>query len=148
MSPERSYQRRQYLVDRRYQLRFATRIFLVVLAVALLSSLLSTALIWMTMYRPDLGLWTPLITSLIAIAITLLIEILLALLIAFVFGIRQSHRVVGPLNRMKRILEAIGMGDFSQRITLRHGDALEDLAKAINQMAESLQQRFPRPPTP
>ena len=148
MNPARSYQRRQYLVDRGYQLRFATRLFLAILAVALISSLLSTVLIWRNMYRPDLGLWTPLITSLIAIAVTLLIEILVALLIAFVFGIRQSHRVVGPLNRMKRILEAIGMGDFTQRITLRQGDALEDLAKAINQMAESLQQRFPRPPTP
>ena len=50
------------------------------------------------------------------------------------------------MNRLKRMLEAIGQGDFSQRITLRKGDALEDLAAAINRMAESLQQHSPRPP--
>ncbi len=45
---------------------------------------------------------------------------------------------------MKKLLEAIGNGDFSQRITLRDGDALEDLAKSVNAMAETLQKRLPR----
>ena len=146
MNPERPYKRKQYLVDRGYQLRFVTRVFVVVLLVAVVSSLISTALLWMNMYQPDLESHTPLIASLVAVATTLLFELLLAIPVVFFLGIRQSHRIVGPMNRLKRTLEAIGTGDFSQRITLRQGDALEDLAKSINQMAESLQQRFPRPP--
>ena len=146
MEPERPYKRKQYLVDRGYQLRFVTRVFMVVLAVAVTSSLISTSLLWLNMYRPDLESQTPLIASLIAVATTLLIELLLAIPIVFFLGIRQSHRIVGPMNRLKRTLEAIGTGDFSQRITLRQGDALEDLAKSINQLAESLGQRFPRSP--
>ena len=144
MSAERPYKRKQYLVDRGYQLRFVTRVFMVVLLVAVVSSLMSTSLLWTNMYRPDLDSQTPLIASMIAIATTLLIELLLAIPLVFFLGIRQSHRIVGPLNRIKRTLEAIGAGDFSQHITLRRGDALEDLAKSINQMAQSLQQRFPR----
>ena len=144
MDAERPYQRKQYLVDRAYQLRFVTRVFLVVLLVGVISSLLSTGLLWMNMYRPDLETHTPLIASLIAVASTLLIELLLAIPLVFFLGIRQSHRIVGPMNRLKRTIEAIGTGDFSQRIVLRQGDALEDLAKSINQMAESLGQRFPR----
>lgn len=146
MGAEQPYKRKQYLVDRAYQLRFVTRIFMVVLMVATVSSLLSTGLLYFNMYRTDLESRVPLISSFIAVAITLLIELLLAIPIVFVLGIRQSHRIVGPMNRIKRILEAVGNGDFSQRITLRQGDALEDMAKAINQMSESLQQRFPRPP--
>lgn len=144
-TPELPYKRKQYLVDRGYQLTFVTRVFMVVLAVAVASSLISTALLYTNMYRPDLPQQS-LISSLIAVATTLLIELLLAIPIVFFLGIRQSHRVVGPMNRLRRILEAIGAGDFSQRIILRQGDALEDLAKSVNQMAEALQKRFPRSP--
>ncbi len=146
MSTPQFQKRRQYLVDRDYQLRFVTRIFTIVLAIAVLSSLLSSALLWLNTYRvnPESSIY--LIASLAAVAITLLIELLVAIPIVLYVGIRQSHRVVGPMSRLKHTLEAIGRGDFSQRITLRQGDVLEDLATAINQMAESLQQRFPRTP--
>ena len=144
MSPEPPYKRKQYLVDRAYQIRFVTRIFTVVLAVGVISSLLSTSLLWMNMYRPELGSTTLLVGCLVAVAVTLLIELLIAIPIVFFLGIQQSHRIVGPMNRIKQTLEAIGKGGFSRRITLRKGDALEDLAKSINQMAESLQQRAPR----
>lgn len=144
MTIEAPYKRKQYLVDRGYQLRFVTRVFMVVLAVAVVSSMLATGLLWMNMYRADLEQQTLLVASLISVATTLLIELLIAIPIVFVLGIRQSHRIVGPMNRLKRTLEAIATGDYSQRITLRHGDALEDLAKSINQMAEQLAQRHPK----
>ncbi len=146
MEPETPYKRKQYLVDRNYQLRFVTRVFMVVLLVAVVSSLISSGLIWFNMYRPDLDSRTPIIAALIAVATTLLIELLLAIPIVFFLGIRQSHRVVGPLSRLKRTLDAIATGDFTQRITLRQGDALEDLAKTINDMAEALSKRFPKSP--
>lgn len=140
------YKRKQYLVDRDYQLRFVTRVFMVVFAVAVVSSLITSALLWVNMYQPELEPHTTMIAALVAVATTLLIELLLAIPIVFFLGIRQSHRIVGPMNRLKQTIEAIGNGDFSQRITLRQGDALEDLAKYINQMAERLGQRPPSPP--
>ena len=147
MEPERPYKRKQYLVDRDYQLHFVTRMFMVVLAVAVVSSLIATGLLWTNMYRPELTEQTHLIVSLVAVAATLLIELLIAIPIVFILGIRQSHRIVGPMNRLKRTLEAIGSGDYSQRIQLRQGDALEELATSINQMAEQLQRRSPSSPS-
>ena len=146
MSTDLPYRRKQYLVDRGYQLRFVTRVFVVVLIVAVVSSLISTGLLWTNMYRADLEQQATLIAALIAVATTLLVELLIAIPLVYFLGIRQSHRVVGPVNRIKRVFEAIGAGDFSQRITVRRGDALEDLAKAINEMADRLQQRYPRAP--
>lgn len=141
------YQRKQYLVDRGYQLRFVTRIFMVVLAVAVTSSLVATILLMNSISRQEPEQRMILIYCLIAVASTLLIELLLSIPIVFFLGIRQSHRIVGPMNRIKRTLEAIGTGDLSQRIVVRQGDALEDLAKSINQMADKLQQRFSRTPS-
>jgi len=143
MNSELPYRRKQYLVDRGYQLRFVTRVFVVVLIVAVVSSLISTGLLWTNMYRADLEQQATPIAALIAVATTLLVELLIAIPLVYFLGIRQSHRVVGPVNRIKRVLEAIGAGDFSQRIVVRRGDALEDLAKTINRMADSLQQRLP-----
>ncbi len=141
MSPESRYHRKQYLVDRAYQLSFVTKTFMMVFTVAVLSSLLAISLLWTNMYRPDLEMQSNLIAAFIAVATTLLIELLVAIPIVYILGVRQSHRIVGPMNRLKQMLVAIGAGDYSQRITLRQGDALEDLAKAINQMAEQLGQR-------
>ena len=146
MGTELPYRRTQYLVDRGYQLRFVTRVFVVVLVVAVVSALISTGLLWTNMYRPDLEQSTTLIAALIAVATTLLVELLISIPLVYFLGIRQSHRVVGPVNRMKRVLEAIGAGDFSQRIVVRRGDALEDMAKTINGMAERLSQRSSRTP--
>lgn len=143
MSPEAPYKRRQYLVDRAYQLRFVTRMFMVVLAVAAVSSLIASGLLSASMYQPDLPQQT-VVYCFIAIALTLLVELLISIPAIWILGIRQSHRVVGPIMRLKKMIEAIGNGDFSQRITLREGDALEGLAKSLNAMCESLQKRYPR----
>ena len=144
MANETTYKRKQYLVDRAYQLRFVTRLFLIILLVATASALVSSILVWRNTYTPGQMSQEVFIVALVAISSTLLVELLLAIPLIFVLGIRQSHRIVGPMNRIKQTLAAIGQGDFSKRITLRQGDALEDLANAINQMAERLQQRFPR----
>ena len=137
-----TFKRRQYLVDRKYQLRFVTRIFMAVLAIGALACLVSSALLWQNLYVSHQETSPALMMSaLIAVSLTLLVELLISIPIIFILGIRQSHRVVGPMKRIARALEAIGSGDFSQRITLREGDALEDLAQAINRMAENLQRR-------
>lgn len=138
------YKRRQYIVDPAYQIRFVTRVFLTIFGIAALSSLMATFLILTNMQHPDMDGTDPaLAASLIAVATTLLIELLLAIPIAYIFGIRTTHRIVGPVKRLKKTLEAIGEGDFSQQIVLREGDVLQDVAEAINQMAERLRQRYP-----
>lgn len=141
------YKRKQFLVDHAYQLKFATHIFLIVFAVAISGTLVASALIQANMYRPDLGEQSYTIVALIAIATTLIVQLLLAIPLVLYLGIRQSHRVIGPMKRMIKMLAAIGQGNFSQHITLREGDALEDIAKSINQMAEDLQKRFGPPST-
>jgi nitrate/nitrite-specific signal transduction histidine kinase len=71
----------------------------------------------------------------------MLIELMLAAPLVYYLGLRQSHQVVGPLRRITRMLGAVGSGDFSQRIVVRHNDVLGMVANSINRMAERLQKR-------
>lgn len=139
-----SWKRRQFLVGHNYQIRFVTRIFMAVFGIALASSLIATAIIMFNMHQPELeSSQALLIAALVAVATTLIIELLIAIPVVYLFGIRQSHRVIGPMKRILRALDAIGSGDFSQRLTLRQGDALIELGQHVNRMAEQLKQRFP-----
>lgn len=145
MTQVRSFHRRRYLVNRPYQLQFVSRVIFV-MTVALASSLIALAFLWKVLYRPGLERQSYLIAACIGVAVTLLIQLLISIPIIYYLGIRQSHQIIGPVPRIAKALEAIGAGDFSQRVDLRPGDALRDLAKAINRMADSLQKRSSKSP--
>ena len=128
------------MVLRAYQLRLVGRLFLIMLAIMVVSAGFA-GLLLRQIYSTGQGVQPWLVVGLIAVAVTVITELLLAVpLIAFL-GIRTSHRLVGAIDRMKQTLGAIGQGDFSQRITIRRGDALEEVAQSVNQMAEDLEQR-------
>ena len=143
MAEKHEFVRKQYLVDRSYQLRFVARLLVVIFMIAMSSSLIASVILWKSMYSTDLDQQAHIVSGLVGIAMTLLIELLLAIPILYYLGIRQTHRVVGPLKRMMRSIELMGQGDLSQRLVLRKGDVLEELAQTINRMAGSLQKKFP-----
>ena len=141
MEPARPYyKRKQYLVLRTYQLRLVGRLFLIMLAITVISAGIA-GLLLRQVYSTDQGVEPWLVVGLIAVAVTVIAELLLAVPLIIFLGIRTSHRLVGSINRMKHTLGAIGQGDFSQRLTIRRGDALEEVVQSINQMAERLEQR-------
>jgi|GEM_PF-2326235 methyl-accepting chemotaxis protein len=58
-----------------------------------------------------------------------------------VLSIIYSHRVAGPLYRVKKVANELAHGNFHVRIAFRKNDLLHDLAKSINQMAQSYETR-------
>jgi signal transduction histidine kinase len=50
-----------------------------------------------------------------------------------------SHRYYGPLVPLLRTVKGMKEGDFKQRIHLRKGDELHELAEAVNALAESFE---------
>ncbi|MFQ5803974.1 MAG: hypothetical protein ACE5JQ_13855 [Candidatus Methylomirabilales bacterium] len=65
---------------------------------------------------------------------------LVGILVGF-HTIFTSHRIVGPIYRIDQVIRAIGAGDYSQRIRLRRTDRWQELAEAVNALAEQLDQR-------
>jgi methyl-accepting chemotaxis protein len=67
---------------------------------------------------------------------------------AWMMGLYFSNSIVGPIPRLRRTLEAMGQGDFSQRVKVRPGDAMEFLAEDLNQLAVKLDGKYGRRPVP
>jgi nitrogen fixation/metabolism regulation signal transduction histidine kinase len=56
-------------------------------------------------------------------------------------GIVVTHRVAGPIFKMKRLLAHVGEGHLRMREKLRKGDELQHFFVAFERMVESLRQR-------
>lgn len=55
--------------------------------------------------------------------------------------IRFSHKLVGPLVRFRKTMQAITAGEAVRPIKLRHGDYLDEMRDDFNEMLEALQKR-------
>jgi uncharacterized SAM-binding protein YcdF (DUF218 family) len=53
-------------------------------------------------------------------------------------GLLESHRTAGASFAIRRAVEAIRDGKSQIRIRLRRGDQLQDLARSVNQLAETI----------
>lgn len=76
----------------------------------------------------------------------LILALGLNLLLAVLLLLRYSLRIAGPAFRLERALRELGAGDHTLRVHLRPGDELQDLASAVNVVAEALQGAASRPP--
>ncbi len=57
----------------------------------------------------------------------------------FWFGMRLSHRVVGPMIQIQRILERAMKSEYNNHIQLRSNDYLHELGDAVNILLEKLE---------
>lgn len=63
-------------------------------------------------------------------------------LIILLFGALSvfiTHKFAGPVFIFERMARDIANGDLTKRVKLRKGDDLEDLAEALNQMADNME---------
>jgi hypothetical protein len=61
-------------------------------------------------------------------------------------AVRFSHRLVGPLVRIRKAVRALADGEPARRIQLRDGDFLLDLKDDLNALIAVLEQRGVVPP--
>lgn len=136
--------RRQFLIDRRYQLRVGALSVTVVLVLLLLlnlslyfSSLMSSA----TALRaaPEL---TRYIKAQDRTQLSLiLLGSVVFLLGVFVVSILETHRTAGAAYNVNRHLREIERGRYGISLKLRHGDNLRELEASFNDMARALRER-------
>jgi signal transduction histidine kinase len=72
----------------------------------------------------------------------LAIVLLGASIFAVLAGVFLAHRMVGPIQALRTGAMRIGGGDFAQRISIKTGDELEELANQFNHMGERLQESY------
>ncbi len=128
-----AWRRRRLLVDPRYQLRAGILVggVAVVLLVLLNAALLAQSRTSVpSPSSPAAEDWTSWILLLVGSAVFLVGVVLI--------GVLESHRTAGAAYAIRRAVEAIREGRREIRIRLRRGDHLQDLAKAINELAETI----------
>jgi hypothetical protein len=131
----RSWRRRHYVVDTRYQLRAGVLVGSVAIALLLV---LNASLVTQSREpapapfaaaagRHDgVSWWLLLLGS--AVFVSGVVAI----------GVFESHRTAGAAFAIRRSVDQIREGRTGVRIRLRRGDHLQDLASSVNQLAESL----------
>ena len=136
---QRSWRRRQYVVDARYQLRAGVLVGIVAVALLILLNISLVAqqralpgpggasAVPRSGAGPDGASWTLLLLG---------SGVFAAGVIAI--GVLESHRTAGAAYAIRRSVDQIRAGQTGVRIRLRRGDHLQELATAINQLAESL----------
>jgi len=70
--------------------------------------------------------------------------LVLGLIVAILAGIVQARRMLGPIRALQAGAARLGAGDFSQRIEVRTGDEIEELADKFNLMAGQLYESYSR----
>jgi len=58
--------------------------------------------------------------------------------LVILIGLILSHRIAGPIYRIKVFIKKVLSGDYGHRVTLRENDELQDLAKGLNLLVEKL----------
>ncbi|MBN2367273.1 MAG: hypothetical protein JXL67_13975 [Calditrichaeota bacterium] len=56
----------------------------------------------------------------------------------FWYGMRLSHRIVGPMIQIQRILERAMKNEYKSRIKLRSNDYLHEIGDSLNMLLEKL----------
>jgi HAMP domain-containing protein len=51
-----------------------------------------------------------------------------------------THKLVGPVIPLSRLIRALAQGRYDHRVKLRRNDALQELADELNELAETLEQ--------
>jgi HAMP domain-containing protein len=53
-----------------------------------------------------------------------------------------SHRIAGPLYRLKMFMEKVENGDYSVELKFRKNDSIHDVADSFNRMVEGIKEKF------
>lgn len=155
MRDKRQRKFKNYLLDRRFQLKYTGMVLLVTVAVAGVLGYVAydfsrgqtEAFTAQLATQPDLDPDTAKDLERFAkqedrrIRNAILLGVLLLTVALGLTGILVTHRVVGPAYRMRRLFEHVGRGHLEVTTGIRKGDELQDLYRSFAEMVESLREQ-------
>lgn len=152
MGNKKQRKMRNYLLDRRFQLKYTGMLLLVTVSVASglgfmayrFSQRQTEALTAQIAAQPHLDSETA--SDLEEFALqedrrvrnAIVVGVLFLTLVLGLAGITVTHRVVGPTYRMKRLFAHVGEGHLEINTGIRKGDELQELYQSFAEMVESL----------
>ena len=137
--------RRNYFIDRKFQGEFIARFcFIVIIAsifIGFLVLYLSRDFTTVTIENTKVMVKTAADFMLPIMVQTVIVVNLFAGLAVIILTLFTSHRIAGPLYRLKREIDLLKSGDMHANFRIRKTDQLQDLAVSLTDLAESLRDR-------
>ena len=143
MNEEKKYKRTRYIVEKNMQLKYAA----LVLTHLAIFFVITVLVIYFSGWREIIEKLSKvyhqamLAGILDKIYLRLSIGFLLLLPVAVISAILASHKIAGPLVRIKRTINQLIAGDYNLFVKLREGDYLQDIAGLLNKLVGSLKKR-------
>jgi methyl-accepting chemotaxis protein len=155
MGDKRQRKLKNYLLDRRFQLKYTGMVLFVTVSVAGVLGYVAydfskgqtEAFTAQLAAQPDLDEQTAADLEHFAkaedrkVRNAILFGVVLLTIALGLTGILVTHRVVGPTYRMKRLFEHVGGGHLEVNTGIRKGDELQDLYRSFAEMVESLREQ-------
>lgn len=134
----RTYKRRDYFIDKKFQSKFIFRFS----SLVLIGGLLTIALLYLlgtqsktvviqnsrVIANTTADFILPLLLKTV-IFVTIIVGI-----IAGILTLLMSHKLSGPFYRFKKVIETLENGDFSLEFNIRSADQFQGLADGMNSM--------------
>lgn len=144
-SKKRDYKRHIFIIDAKFQLKFSFYICLILVLSSIiypltLDSLMNNILGILSTNFPEVAKSLSIKWRSLLIVIVLW-QVGIASLI-FIICIFISHRIVGPLYKLKKYLSGIRQGTSSGKLVFRKGDNFQDLAEVVNETFEGIQEEY------
>jgi methyl-accepting chemotaxis protein len=140
MKQESTYRRTQYLVAKKFQLRYIGMILLLVSLTAVMCSYVIYYTMMLTMGDKLANVYPQgrLISIVNMVNFRILLSMLLVVPLVVMIGVYASHKIAGPIDRIEKFLGSMANGDLSMPLTLRRNDELIFLAGGINRVIDSV----------
>ena len=132
---KKKYGRKEYFTDKSFQIKFIGVIFLIQICVA---TMVCFGVSWLHLFVFDTG--KVVCRTNYCIFVQWAIIIGFTSLILLIWGISYTHRVVGPVHRTRRLLQAAASGDIpSGNINFRKKDYFKELEKDLAACFETME---------
>jgi nitrogen fixation/metabolism regulation signal transduction histidine kinase len=145
MTSSRLYHRKHYLVDKKFQLSFIMRFC----SIVILASLVIGALIFYlsrnstTVAIENTRVFVKPTSDFILpqLVITVIVVSVVFSSILFVMAMLATHRIAGPLYRLRKEIDSVRGGDLTNAFIIRDKDQLKGLAKSLGDMGIVLREK-------
>lgn len=141
---EQVQKRKTYFIDKQFQTRFILRFC----ALVAIGGLLATGLLYLLAGKSTT---VSIVNSRVAVRSTadfllpILIQTVIIVLVVVSFAsviitLIFSHKIAGPLYRLRKAMEELGSGNFKEEFRIRNDDQLQKIAETFNNTIKTIRE--------
>ena len=142
MKDKSENKRKSYFIKKEFQRRFIVKFCILVILGAVLSGAIiytmSRSTVTTTFENSRLIIKSTAEFILPAVLLSGAVVVLLVGLATVAITLIASHRIAGPIYRIKKDIQEVASGNLKKKFSLRPRDEVKDLAESLNEMTKTL----------